>query len=83
MKTFALKIISKTEVILDTLAVSLVVPTNDGYIGIMANRSNAVIALSEGMMKYTLQDGEIKKIKIKSGIMEFKDNSANIACKVI
>lgn len=77
MNSFALKIISSDGSLFETECNSLVVPTSDGYYGIMSNHSPVIIAVTEGKIKYTY-DNNTDYIDTKGAILRFDNNEATI-----
>ncbi len=74
MNEFDLHIIEADEDFYEGKCISLVVPTPEGKIGIMANRSNMIAAIEMGELKYTLPDGEVCYAAISGGFLKVEDN---------
>ena len=53
---------------------SLVIPTIDGEYGVLANHYNVCIAVVDGLIKYTLEGGEVKYAAVSTGMMRMEDN---------
>ena len=72
MKPFRLKILAADRVFFDGETESLVIPTLDGKYGVMANHSNAVIAVTPGIVERT--DGEGRHVSfVSSGIAKIEN----------
>ncbi|MBQ6466590.1 MAG: hypothetical protein IJJ61_01490 [Clostridia bacterium] len=77
MTDFKLKISGPSGIIYDGLCSSLIVPTSDGYRGIMANHENAAVAVSDGTISLT-EKNERKTLPVTGAILMFENNEANI-----
>lgn len=78
MNEFELKILEADSVEYDGKSISLVIPTSDGYLGILAKHENMVAALSKGEIAFTLPDNERRTIPVSGGIVKVEDNSVLI-----
>jgi len=58
--------------------VSLVVPVSDGEYGILAHHQNTVMAISAGMVRYTLADGTEKYAAVSDGMLRVENNDVLI-----
>ena len=58
--------------------ISLVVPVADGLYGILADHQNTVMAVSTGMVKYTLPDGTEKIAAVSDGMLRVENNDVLI-----
>lgn len=78
MKTFKLKIYSSHKVFFDGLAVSLTIPATDGEFGILANHENMIIAIDNGLLRFTKEDGTREEAVVSQGFAEIIDNEVSI-----
>jgi len=78
-KPFALIIYSAQEPLLKTQAVSLIVPAEYGYLGILANHAPLVARLKPGKITLTNTQGKRVEMEIKmSGYVRFLRNKATL-----
>lgn len=77
MNSFALKIISSDGSVFETECSSLVVPTDDGYYGIMSHHSPVIIAVAKDKIKYTIENNT-EYIDTNGAILRFDNNEATI-----
>jgi len=59
MTPFRFVILTPTERYFDGDVLSLVFPTAEGQIGVLRGRAKCVIAVSSGVLRYTLADGNV------------------------
>ena len=76
--TFMLEIVSPEELLFKDEVQFVVVPEVTGELGVMRNHAPMIAALNIGIMRYTDNDGSIKKIAISGGFMEVMFNEARI-----
>jgi len=76
--TFMLEIVSPEELLFKDEVQFVVVPEVTGELGVMRNHAPMIAALNIGIMRYTDNDGSIKKIAISGGFMEVMFNEAKI-----
>ena len=73
MKAFPFRILTPTKRYSDEEIVSLVFPTEEGYIGILRGRSDCVISVKKGgVIRYTLPSGEEVRLISEGGAAEVK-----------
>ena len=72
MKSFGLKILAADRVFYDGETESLVIPTLDGRYGVLADHSNAVIAVTPGVVEHTEAD-EKHVAFVSSGIAKIEN----------
>ncbi len=78
MSSFNLKVIASDKVFFDGKCQSLVAPLYDGKIGILANHSNAIMAIETGEMKITAENGDVFEAFVSTGFMEILDGDVTI-----
>ncbi len=79
MKTFRLTVLSAERTFFDGDAVSVMIPTPEGYYGVMAHHSNTVSATVPGELRYTVTEGgEQKRAAISAGLFKVEDNTVLI-----
>ncbi len=76
--TFMLEIVSPEELLFKDEVQFVVVPEVTGELGVLRNHAPMIAALNIGIMRYTDNDGSIKKIAISGGFMEVMFNEARI-----
>lgn len=69
MNTFHLEILSPQRPVYQGACISLVVPLNDGQIGIQAGHSRMIAAIVPGEVSFTLPDGETRYAAVSSGMV--------------
>lgn len=80
MKTFKLRVVASNKVFFDGECASLVIPINDGKMGILANHEEFVAAVEAGEMQITDKEGNVIEAFVGSGFIEFIDNDATFVC---
>jgi F0F1-type ATP synthase epsilon subunit len=78
MKTFMTHIYEADNTFFEGELISLVVPVADGLYGILADHQNTVMAVSTGMVKYTLPDGTEKIAAVSDGMLRVENNDVLI-----
>lgn len=78
MREFDLHIIEADNDFFNGKCVSLVVPTTEGMIGILAMHENLVAAVTIGVIKYTLPDGTRCHAAVSNGLLKVENNEVLI-----
>ena len=78
MREFNLHIIEADDDFYNGKCVSLVVPTTEGMIGILAMHENLVAAVTIGVIKYTLPDGTRCHAAVSNGLLKVENNEVLI-----
>lgn len=78
MREFNLHIIEADDEFYNGKCVSLVVPTTEGMIGILAMHENLVAAVTIGVIKYTLPDGTRCHAAVSNGLLKVENNEVLI-----
>ena len=80
MNTFSLRIYEADNTFFTGEAVSMIVPTIDGFYGVQANHHNVVIAVQSGKIEFKLseEDDEWKSAFVSDGMMRIEDNDVLI-----
>ncbi|MBI3321697.1 MAG: F0F1 ATP synthase subunit epsilon [Candidatus Omnitrophica bacterium] len=63
---------------LEDEAISLVAPGEPGYLGILRHHASLVTTLRPGMLSWTRPDGERRKARLGSGLLEVVKNHVTI-----
>ena len=71
---FRLRILSADTDFYEGMVVSLVLPTLDGKLGILARHSNIVAAIIPGILSYTLADGTNRLAVVSHGLVRVENN---------
>lgn len=77
MASFELEILASDKTFFKGQAEEIIIPSIDGQIGIMANHSPMIIAVSIGEMRAKI-DGEWKKAVVSSGMAQIINNKVTI-----
>lgn len=83
MNTFHLSIYEPSGVFFDGACESLVIPTDTGDFGILANHENIVCAIVAGIMMYRAPGEESKYASISDGICVVENNTVRILSPAI
>ena len=81
MNTFLLEILTPEEPFFRGECASLVIPTGDGMLGIMANRAPLTAAIHHGAIFYSLPDGSRRICAVERGMITFSGNRARVLCE--
>jgi F-type H+-transporting ATPase subunit epsilon len=74
--TFHLEVLTPNRKELDEPVVSIVLPGELGYLGVLANHAPLITTLSAGDLKVTLEGSEEKFYRISGGILKVAHNEA-------
>lgn len=74
MKTFSLKVLASDRVFYDGRCKMVVVPAQDGELGVLANHGDMVAALNMGEMRIQKEDDTWETALIGSGVMQDINN---------
>lgn len=77
-RTFKVEIVTPERIVLTQEVVSLVVPSIEGSLGIMANHAPLMAELTLGEATMRDADGHITRLAISGGFMEVRENSVRI-----
>ncbi|WMC93975.1 ATP synthase F1 subunit epsilon [Kineothrix sp. MB12-C1] len=78
MNTFYLKVIAADRIFHNGRCESLILPTLDGMVGVLANHENMVIAVVEGDIKIRMEDGNEINAVVGLGFFEMVNNRARL-----
>lgn len=78
MQEFQLSIIAAERVFYEGPCVSLVVPTEDGERGILANHSNLIEAIVPGELRFTAPGEKARIAFVSDGMLKVEDNSVMV-----
>ncbi len=81
MKTFHLQIFSPDRVFFDGECRSLIMPTGDGMMGVMANHTPFTASIADGEVKFTKPDGEVVICAVMQGMVDVTDNRVRLLCE--
>lgn len=74
MKTFRLNILAAEKPFYDGECTSLIIPTNDGEYGVLANHNNIIAAIVPGVLKAILPDGKELVAAVSEGLIKVENN---------
>jgi F-type H+-transporting ATPase subunit epsilon len=78
MSSMKVSVISPEKILFSGEAVSLKVPSQDGYIGILPNHASLLSQMGVGILELRTSDSKIHKFVVDGGFCEVKKNSVNI-----
>ena len=81
MNSFHLEILSPERVFYRGECLSLIVPIDDGMLGIMANCEPITASLSIGEAYYTRPDGEKIRFSISGGMIDVQGLNVTLLCE--
>ncbi len=81
MNTFHLQILSPDRVFFDGECRSLIMPTGDGMMGVMANHTPFTASIADGEVKFTKPDGEVIICAVMQGMVDVTDNRVRLLCE--
>ena len=78
MNTFKLDVLAAEKPFYSGECISLVIPTNDGQYGVMANHSNMIAAIVPGEMRFTAADGTKTVAAVSAGMIKVENNTVMV-----
>ena len=72
--SFALKIVTPTEIFFEGQAVSVVAPGALGYLGILQNHAPLITTVSKGNLTFRDSEGKTQTFKVEGGFLEVLNN---------
>ncbi len=81
MKTFMLEILTPEKPFFRGSCVSIMVPTSEGMMGIMAGRSPLTAAVTDGPITFSGEDGEKKICAVTRGMVSVSSKRVRILCE--
>lgn len=78
MKTFSLKVLASDRVFYDGRCKMVILPAQDGQLGVLANHGDMVVALSMGEMRIQKEDDSWETALIGKGVMQDINNRMTI-----
>ena len=76
-KPFKLQIMASDHMVFDGDAQSVSLPTTEGSVGILADHSNVIMAVSPGMLEYTAE-GEKHQAVVSDGLLKVENGEVMI-----
>lgn len=83
MTLFRLSIVTPEKVWLDSEVVSLTVPGQEGYLGVLANHAPLITALQPGAIEYRDSEDELNVLAVSGGFLEVSRNTATILADTV
>ncbi|NLL77871.1 MAG: ATP synthase F1 subunit epsilon [Clostridiales bacterium] len=83
MGTFSLKVLAANRIFFEGRCESLIIPSLDGLVGILANHENMVIAVKEGFIRIKPEDGSEIEALVSIGFFEIMNNRATLLVQTI
>jgi len=80
---FHLTVITPQRVVLNTEVTAIVVPGEDGHIGVLANHAPLITTLTPGRLAVTLASGERQTFQIGSGFLDVLSNEATLLTQTL
>ena len=81
MRTFPLEILTPKKPFFRGGCTSIVVPTTDGMIGIMAGHSPLTAAVRDGKITFTEENGEVRICAVTRGMISVSSKRIRILCE--
>ncbi len=81
MNTFELEILSPDRVFYRGECRSLIIPVDDGMMGIMANHTPFTAAIFDGEVRFTKPGGECVVCAVMRGLVDMQDNRVQLLCE--
>ena len=78
MALFQLVVHSADEPFYDGACQSVIVPTEDGFMGILAHHNPMVAGIVPGIMTMTMPDGTKQQLSVSEGMIKIHDNEVNV-----
>lgn len=76
MNSFMLTVLAAEKPFYEGECESLIIPTNDGEYGILANHSNVIAAIVPGILKMRLPGGKELVAAVSEGLLKVENGSA-------
>ena len=83
MQNFRLEILSATRTFYMGQCRSLILPLDDGLMGIMAHHSPMKVFLQGGTLTYTLPDETVVRCAVTRGMVDVQDERVQILCESV
>lgn len=74
MSTFNLSILAAERAFYVGACESLIVPTVEGQYGILANHTNMISAVVNGILEFRIPGGEMQPVVVSDGMVKVEDN---------
>ncbi len=81
MSTFHLEILSPERAFYRGECISMIIPTSDGMMGIMANHSPMSAAIPSGVITFTKPESEKVMCVVTRGMVDVGDNKVILLCE--
>ena len=81
MTPFFLDILTPEKPFFEGECVSLVIPTTDGMMGILANHSPLTAAVHDGKIVFTLPDGTVRVCAVTRGMVDVAARNVRVLCE--
>lgn len=81
MTDFELEILSPERVFYRGRCSSLIIPVDDGMMGIMANHTPFSAAIFDGEVRFTKPDGETVICSVTRGLVDMENNRLQLLCE--
>ena len=81
MNAFSLEILTPEKMFFRGGCLSIVFPTTDGMMGVMANHSPLIAAVGNGMITFTAEDGSTTICAVSRGMISVGANRVRVLCE--
>lgn len=81
MTSFVLEILTPEKPFFEGECVSLVIPTSDGMMGILAHHSPLTAAVHDGKIVFTLPDGTVRVCAVTRGMVNVGARNVRVLCE--
>lgn len=77
-KQFKLQVLTPEKALVDEMVESIVVPGQDGYVGVLADHAPLMLALGSGTLTVKRDSLNVTSMHVEGGFLEVLDNVATI-----
>ena len=77
-KPFKLIVVTPERTAIDEMVTSVVIPSVDGYLGILANHAPLMTVMQIGTLEFVTKDGVREVAAVTNGFVEVSDNQVTI-----
>jgi F-type H+-transporting ATPase subunit epsilon len=77
-KTFKLIVVTPERTAIDEPVTSVIIPSTDGYLGILANHAPLMTVMRIGTLEFVTKDGVREVAAVTNGFVEVSDNRVTI-----
>ena len=79
-KLFRLSVVTGDATVLDTAVSAVNLPMDFGSLVVLAHHAPMLCAVSQGLLRCTLEDGSAARVRISGGVASVADNEMTVLC---